>query len=83
MFQNPALQDDSGEVVEFDEMGLDGRILNVLKDQGISMPTKIQVIDNRFCIIPVRYIIINIRHWVVDILNSLPSGKTYMLFVVC
>ena len=45
MFQNPALQDDSGDVVDFDEMGLDGRILNVLKDQGISMPTKIQVID--------------------------------------
>ena len=46
MFQNPALQDGSGDIVEFNEMGLDGRILNVLKDQGISMPTKIQVIDS-------------------------------------
>ena len=80
MFQNPALQDDSGDVVEFDEMGLDGRILNVLKDQGISMPTKIQVIDNRLCIIPVTYIIITICHWVVGIFNSLPTGNIHMLF---
>ena len=50
IFQNPALQEASGDVIEFDEMGLDGRILNVLKDQGISTPTKIQV-NNRFCII--------------------------------